>query len=150
MTTSTHPENAFSFPLSNLRLGEFDIGGVLYHASYFHIFEMAREALYKHLELPYADMVNSGAHLAVTESHMNFLAPIAYGVELEVYLWVESLKRASLEFHYEIFNSELAPVGVLHQAWTKHAFVQEEGGTFTVTALPEELIQAFRQFSIGD
>ena len=43
------PKNAFRLSAIEPRLGEFDLGGVLYHARYFHIYEDARERLLKEI-----------------------------------------------------------------------------------------------------
>ena len=75
------------------RLGEFDLGGVLYHANYFHLYEKAREAYLESLGLPYPSLVEKGFHLAVTNSEQEFSKPIYYGQELELKLEISERKQ---------------------------------------------------------
>jgi acyl-CoA thioester hydrolase len=134
----------FTTVLDEVRLGEFDLGGVLYHANYFHLYEVARERLLRAGGIPYSALVAEGAHLALTESHQRFLKPIFYGPPLTLSLWTSAVRRASCTFHYRIEcgGSEV------HHAWTKHAFVQKafiaaQGGgedfTFNLHPFPDKL-----------
>ena len=121
------PQSAFSLAVSP-SLGEFDLGGVLYHANYFHLYEQGREALLQQIDFSYSLLVKGGFHLAVVESHQNFIAPITYGQSITLNLWVSDLKKASLVFHYQLaicadHDAQNSAVKVIHQAWTRHALV---------------------------
>ena len=142
---SSPPANSFSHPIPHLRLGEFDLGGVLYHAHYYHLYEEIREAFLRAQGIPYSSLVAVSHHLAINEAHQNFLAPIFYGEALTTKLWTSDVKNSSFCFHYEISN----PGGPAHYGWTRHVFVKTAGG-FKVERLPEKLRDSLQSFSAAD
>ena len=135
------PPGSFEHRIPYLRLGEFDLGGVLYHAHYYHLYEEIREAFLRAEGLPYPSLVATSHHLAINESHQNFLAPIFYGEGLTGKLWTSEVKNSSFLFHYEISN----PRGRAHYGWTRHVFVRTANG-FTVERLPEKLRETLHRF----
>ncbi len=137
------PNNAFSRPEEHIRLGEFDLGGVLYHASYFHIYEEVREALLSSHSVPYHDLVAESGHLAVVESHQVFYAPVVYGNPVRTFLWTSNIKRSLVTFNYCICDSAGTP---LHSAWTKHAYIQTSEGGFKPGRLPEKLLKVLKEY----
>lgn len=147
---SAHPENSFRLSLPYLRLGEFDLGGVLYHSNYFHLYEMAREEFLRANGLPYPELVLQGYHLTVSESHQTFFSPVTYGPAVEVFLWLTALKRASVIVNYEICLHDVSDETVLHRAWTKHVMVRQHRGGFKVASFTEPLTEIFTKFAICD
>ncbi len=133
--SSSSSERTFRFTINNLRLGEFDLGGVLYHANYFHLYEMTREAFLESIKHPYTSLVSEGKHLAVVESHQVFSAPISYGEILELSLSVRELSKAAVTFDYEIAVNDK----IQHSAWTKHVHVAKVEGKFKVVPISESL-----------
>jgi len=125
----------FHYKIPNIRLGEFDLGGVLYHANYFHIYEAAREAFLIEIGIPYTSLVEKSQHLAIVESHQNFKQAVFYGTELDTDMWVSSIGKSSFVFNY----SFLSNFQTLHTAWTKHAFINNSSGGFKVQKLPDNL-----------
>jgi acyl-CoA thioester hydrolase len=130
----------FCFTPDPIRLGEFDLGGVLYHSNYFHIYEQSREALLRSQGLAYSELVTQGQHLAVVESHQRFHRPVEYGMEIQVTLFCDLLKRSSVRINYrwDTTHAEL-----IHEAWTRHAFVKIQDGKFNISAFPAQLSQIF-------
>lgn len=118
-------------------LREFDLGGVLYHANYFHLYEQTREAFLKQAGHPYPKLVEDGFHLAVSESHQEFIKPIYYGQEIKVFLTIDDLKKTSAVFYYEIIDTATAEL--LHEAWTKQVFVEKVDGGFKPRRFPASL-----------
>jgi len=117
------------------RFGEFDLGGVLYHANYFHLYEEAREKFLASGPVSYSALVGQDCHLAVTESEQKFLKPIRYGFKFDIELTVAELKRASFNFHYS-FKAE----GIeIHRGRTRMVFIKNESAGFSVSSLPAEL-----------
>ena len=137
------PAQAFIHDPGILRLGEFDIGGVLYHARYFHLFESAREALLASIDLPYASLVEQGCHLAIAESHQEFLQPITYGQAIKTALWTTDLKRSSVVFNYHLCDTTTG--ALLHRAWTRSVFVANTDNGFRPTRFLEPLASAFSE-----
>ena len=124
-----------TYNIPPISLAEFDIGGVLYHARYFHLYEQAREALLEELGSPYPELAKAGYHLAVTESSQKFMAPIFYGDKLRLELKLKNLRTHSLEFEYLIYKSDKC----LHHGYTKHAVVQKLEDGFKLSEIPKEL-----------
>lgn len=124
----------------SIQLSEFDIGGVLYHANYFHLYEQARESLFVELGFPYHQFVAKGQHMAIVESEQHFLKPITYGQTIEIGMRCQELRSVSLAFAYVIYadNDE-----IVHRACTRHAFVsKDELGVFKPSRIPKGLAQA--------
>lgn len=127
------------------RLGEFDLGGVLYHANYFHLYEETREALLRQIGLPYSKLVEDGFHLAVAESSQEFVKPIFYGQEVKVILSIQDITQASAIFYYEIIDTKTAEL--LHEAWTKQVFVEKVASGFKARRWPEKIAKALQALS---
>jgi YbgC/YbaW family acyl-CoA thioester hydrolase len=158
----SRPAHAYCRQVEPLRVGQFDMGGVLHHANYYHIFEAAKEALMAEHGYPYTELVENGHHLPLVEAHQHFLKPVNYGDPLRIYVWITELSRASVRFCYEIVTEKLLknsspgaegnpqPIPTtIHIAWTKHVFVLESGTGFKVSRIPERLMHVFELFSIG-
>ena len=139
------PSHAFLHEIPNIRLGEFDLGGVLYHANYFHLYEAAREAFLASAGVPYYSLVSNSQHLAIVETSQKFLAPVLYGARLELWLWLTDLKRASVTFNYELLAIESK--ATIHRATTTNVFVELRQGAFKVQPFSAELKQLFQRFS---
>lgn len=138
------PVNAFVLPAVEPRLGEFDIGGVLYHANYFHIYEEAREAMLRQIGVPYSALVNGGMHLVVVETHQEFRSPVRYGIPFTVTSWIELLRRSTVTIQYRFVDAAQKQI---HSAWTKHVAVQQSGETFDAARFPDELKRGFEGFT---
>ncbi len=134
----------FRYEAANIRFGEFDLGGVLYHGNYFHVYEMARESFLAAGPMSYATLVKLQCHLAVSESRQRFLKPIRYGDPFNVELSCASLKRASLDVQYRFYRGSEE----LHRGVTSLVFVQSDGADFSVQPLPAALREYFGQFEI--
>ncbi len=126
----------FSKIFNDIRLGEFDLGGVMYHRNYFNIYESIREDFFRSINIPYVTLVKKGYHLPLIESHQNFIKPIFYGEEIKVNLNLKDLKRSSFRFDYTFFNSKKT---LIHKAYTLHASIKEENNKFKLSSLPKEL-----------
>lgn len=144
-------KEAYSHLLTHLPLHAFDLGGVLYHANYFHLYEQAREAFLRDAGLPYPALVAESQFLAVRESHQDFRAPIYYGDELTLLLWFTDLRKASVQVHYSIHSRSKhahSEVNTLHYAWTKLVFVHKKDLKFAVSPFPEQLVKAFNPYCL--
>lgn len=142
---STRPENAYRLTVRP-QLAEFDLGGVLYHANYFHLYERAREGMLSDGGVSYPALVERHQHLAVTESGQEFLRPVSYGSELSIFAWCSAIKQASVIIWYEIEETSSVAV-VLHRAFTKHVLVETEGPEFGIKQFSPELRAIFQQHS---
>lgn len=138
------PLSAFSWVEDKLQLVDFDLGGVLYHAHYFRLYERVRERFLEHAGCPYPSLVEQHSHLAVTESHQRFLAPVRYGDVIQIKLWATELKRVSFVFHYEFELEEKC----IHQGSTKHAFITLQNGQLRPATLPTKLQAALADIAV--
>ncbi len=146
MTNNNISNNqVFKLKIPLIRLGEFDLGGVLYHSNYFHIYEQTREAFLEHNQYPYSLLVEKGCHLPVVESHQVFTKPVRYGMPLEIRMHCDLLKRSSLRLVYNWYSEDNI---LIHEAWTRHAFVQSKNGHFRVAPLTPELKAILNRYLI--
>ena len=143
MEPISHPKNSFLLGLDHIRFGEFDYGGVLYHANYFHLYELAREHFLISKGLPYSRLVAENKHMAIVESHQNFFSPIQYGVKYDLYLWATEIKRSTATLCYEIIDHNKNVL--IHRASTKLVFIAKTGGPFKVQAFPQEIVQWLKE-----
>jgi YbgC/YbaW family acyl-CoA thioester hydrolase len=127
----------FSHTLFPIRLGEFDPGGVLYHARYFHLLEEIREAFLRSHHLPYFDLMQEGFHLPLISAEQKFIAPVRYGMEVHGRLAIESVTKVRCCLFYELTDK----TNTLHLARTTLACVQEAGATLKPTPFPDTLLQ---------
>lgn len=142
------PTGSYLCHIPHIRLGEFDMGGVLYHAHYFHLFETARESFLRDHGLPYAEIVARERHLPLVESHQNFFAPIFYGQAIDVRLWIRQITRSSFTVVYRLYQSG-TPL-LLHEAWTTLVHVSMSGEYPKVFPLDEDLKALLTRYHFQD
>lgn len=137
-------EPCFCYPVGAIRFGEFDAGGVLYHANYFHVYEAARESFLESIGYPYPALAADRIHFPLVESHQNFLQPIRYGDNCQLDLRASQIKASSFRLDYDILvirnvgqNSQ--PPQLVHQAWTRLVYVKATEGIFRPQRLPDYL-----------
>ena len=140
------PSNAFVYPLPAISLEKFDIGGVLYHANYFHLLEQSREALLAKSGTPYPSLVKKNQHLAIVTSKQEFLAPITYGQAIDIAVWASEVRKTSCILHYVLITS--VDSATVHLASTKLVFVSIKDSVFKITKFPEKLKNALDGISI--
>ncbi len=129
-------EFIFSHALYPVRLGEFDAGGVLYHARYFHLLEETREAFLRSFNLPYSELMQEGIHLPLTHSEQKFISPVKYGMDITARLSVESLTKVRCTLFYELSHGSK----VLHLARTTLACVKLHESKLKPAPFPEKLL----------
>ena len=138
---------AFRYTINNLRVGESDLGGVLYHANYYHLYEQAREALLTGEKLPYHQLVSAGCHLAVAESGQKFLAPVYYGEALHIELSFREPTHVTVTAEYRISTERDHASACVHEGWTRLVFVKIQDGRFKASRFPEKLVEIFKKYS---
>ena len=75
------PKQAFTHQIDAPRLGEFDLGGVLYHANYFSLFEATREAFLRAHGMPYTQLIAERAETVALAARSGvFLYGISGGI----------------------------------------------------------------------
>jgi YbgC/YbaW family acyl-CoA thioester hydrolase len=129
----------FTHTIYPIRLGEFDPGGVLYHARYFHLLEEIREAFLISHQLPYSEITKEGYHLPITHSEQEFLFPIRYGETITGYLAIPQVRKTRIYLYYELHNE----MSCVHRASTTLACVKQDNTSFSPSRLPKNLAQIF-------
>ncbi len=142
---SWNGENLFVYQVPPLRLGLFDLGGVLHHANYLGVLEQTREAFLAACGLTYAELSASGGHLALSDSNQKFIRPIRFGQQVEVHLTAREIRRTRLVLDYVI--KDVSTQETLQTASTTLVFVQEKDGALKPGRLPEKLVKILSTIS---
>ena len=97
-------------------LFEVDMGQAVYHGNYFHLFELAREALLREIGFGYPELVARQLHLAVVEAHCHYRLPVRYADEIEIVTRVTQVRTRSVHFAQELYlqpDNRLATTAIL-------------------------------------
>ena len=116
--------------------GDTDQMGVVYYANYFRYFELSRSEYFRQRGGSYIDVEKRGLMLPVVDALCSYRAPARYDDMLVVKCTVTRLKRASIEFSYEVRKD--AEAAILCTGKTMHACINREGRP---TALPEDVVK---------
>ena len=98
----------FRHVIPPLVVGAFDLGGVLYHAKYLELLEMAREAFLTARGVSYRAMMDSGYHMVIVEAQQRFVSPIRYGQRIWVDMWASEMRRSTFVFDYKMYTQEMS------------------------------------------
>ncbi|MCC7015561.1 MAG: acyl-CoA thioesterase [Planctomycetes bacterium] len=85
-----------------VRYGETDQMGVVYHANYLVYMEEGRTRFMESLGLPYHELERRGFGLVVRKATLRFRAPARYADQLTVRTRIDKVGGASILFAYEI------------------------------------------------
>jgi acyl-CoA thioester hydrolase len=116
--------------------GDTDQMGVVYYANYFRYFELSRSEYFRARGGSYVDVEKRGLMLPVVEAACSYRAPAKYDDVLVVKAFVTRMKRASIEFSYEVRKDQ--DPAILCTGRTLHACINKEGRP---TALPEDVVK---------
>jgi acyl-CoA thioester hydrolase len=100
-----------------------DAMGILHHANYLHLLEMARVAWMDEHDEPYRRWIALGLHFAVTRVDVRYQRAVRFDDWIETRVWMEWVRGASLGMAYEL-SCEGERVA---RAQTEHAMVSSEG-----------------------
>ena len=118
-----------------VRYAETDNMGYVYHAKYLEYFEMGRTEYIRKRGKSYSDIEKEGFLLPVLEVWTKYKKPARYDDLLTIETEIESVGKASMEFHYSVRNSDGE---CLAEGKTKHAFINRDG---KIVQFPEEIRQ---------
>ncbi len=120
-----------------VRYGETDQMGVVYHANYLVYMEEGRTKLMESLGLPYAELERLGWGLVVRKAALRFRAPARYAEQLVVRTRIERVGAASVNFEYEVARDSDSVK--LAEGSTELACVDLKQAARPVCMLPDEL-----------
>jgi acyl-CoA thioester hydrolase len=89
-----------------VRYNETDQMGIVHHSNYLKFFEYARIEWLEKLKMPYQEIERNKIILPVVNSELKFLKPLVFGDSFKVEVHCSKKPTSSIEFSYEIFNSE--------------------------------------------
>lgn len=87
---------------ATVRYSETDQMGICHHANFLLFLEDARTAMMRERSVPYGELEKSGIGLPVRSVQVRYKAPALYEDQLDVHVWVERMRSASVTFGYEI------------------------------------------------
>ncbi len=100
--TTSMGGRAFRYKVAPLVVGAFDLGGVLYHAKYLELLELAREAFLVAHGCSYRVMMDLGYHIVIVEAHQSFHASLRYGQLATIDTWASEIRRSTFVLQYEM------------------------------------------------
>lgn len=107
-----------------VRYGETDQMGIVYHGNYPAYFEVARIQFFNHIGISYKSLEENGIILPVTDLNIKFLKPALFDDILSVNVSLREIpKSARIIFDYEIYNES---GNLLTTGSTNLAFVSKE------------------------
>ncbi|WP_108306370.1 acyl-CoA thioesterase [Metalysinibacillus jejuensis] len=107
-----------------VRYGETDQMGVVYHANYIIYMEVGRVQLMKDLGFVYADLEDIGYVSPVMDLQVSYKAALRYGQTVTVRTWIEKHERVRTTYGYEILHEDGT---VAATATSVHALVTKDG-----------------------
>ncbi len=87
---------------ATVRYSETDQMGVCHHANFLLYLEDARTAMMASRSVPYGELEKSGVGLPVRQVQVRYKSPAFYEDRLEVEVWIERMRSASVTFGYEV------------------------------------------------
>jgi acyl-CoA thioester hydrolase len=123
-----------------VRYGDTDQMGHAYYANYLYWFEQARGAWCRDRGFTYKSLEEQGIFLPVVEAHVRYRGEVKYDDWIEVRIWLEEVRRASIRFAYEIVN-ETSGKSVT-EGYTWHVVM---GGQRKAMSIPPEMEELLRR-----
>lgn len=106
-----------------VRYEETDKMGIVYHANYFHWFEVARIQLLDEIGMPYKSLEQKGFFLPVLDCDATFKKPAHFDDRLTVLADASFQSLLRLKIKYQVFRGPEK----LASGSTTHAFVDDQG-----------------------
>jgi len=136
---------SFFFPF-RVRYSEIDGQMVVFNAHYLTYFDTAITEYFRAMDFDYlGDVEKTGNDMHTVKTVVEYMAPLKFDDELEVYVRTGRIGRSSLSFALEIHlkgKDEALASGEVVWVYTN----QE---THKSTALPEDLIKLLTEFDKG-
>lgn len=110
---------------------ETDAMGIVHHSNYLRFFENARVVWLETHDKSYPEWIEMGLHFAVTHAELDYRQPARFDDILEVTVWLEWVRGASLAMAYTISCRSI----LLVTGRTEHASINGDG---KVRRIPKE------------
>lgn len=131
----------YHFPL-RVRFAETDMQGIVFNGNYLTYVDTAATEYFRHLDLPYQEMVKSGFDFVLAHISCDFHGAAYFDDLLEVHTRVTELRTRSFVVEYAIHRQgEAEPLFT-----ATSVYVGIDPSTKRPTPLPERLRQILRTF----
>ncbi len=117
-----------------VRYGETDQMGHAYYSNYLLWFEQARGAWCRDRAFTYKSWEEQGIYLPVVEVHVRYRGEVKYDDWIRIQVRVTEVKRAAIQFSYEILNESTGKITT--EGYTWHVFM---GTKRTSISIPESI-----------
>jgi acyl-CoA thioester hydrolase len=121
-----------------VRYGETDQMGHAYYANYLFWFEQARGGLCRARGFTYKQLEEEGIYLPVVEVNIRYKGEVKYDDWIQVKVWVQEIRRAAIQFAYEVTNESTGKVCT--EGFTWHVFMGSARKAITCPAHVRELL----------
>lgn len=115
-----------------VRFGETDMMGLVYHPNYLHWMEMGRIDYLKHCGVTLNELMEHGILFPITEISSQYKNSLTYGDSYEVQTTMSGFNKAKMEYTYKIIRLRDGAVAV--EGYTRNLFTDTEG---KIKRLPE-------------
>ncbi|MBL8068470.1 MAG: acyl-CoA thioesterase [Armatimonadetes bacterium] len=122
-----------------VRYGETDMMGHAYYGNYMLYFEQARAAWCRERGFSYLEMEQSGFKLPVVEVWAKYRGEVKYDDVIAVAIWVGEVRRAAIQFLYEITNESTGKV--VTEGYTWQVCVDQSMKAATIPPFFRELVE---------
>lgn len=126
-----------------VRYGETDQMGHAYYANYLLWFEQARGAWCRDRGFTYKELESMGFFLPVVEVHVKYRGEIKYDDLVVIRVWLNEVRRASMQFCYEIVDTETGKITTDGYTW--HVLMGTER---KAVSIPKEVLTMLERFPI--
>jgi 4-hydroxybenzoyl-CoA thioesterase len=127
------------------RWGDVDAAGIVFYPRFFEWYDLATEALFDSLGLPWPELFPAQGIVGVpiVESGSRFVSPVRYGDTLDIRAVVAWVKAKTFRMEHELsIDGRRCASGFEVRAWVKRP--PTPGGRLEALAIPEAIARRLR------
>jgi 4-hydroxybenzoyl-CoA thioesterase len=127
------------------RWGDVDAAGIVFYPRFFEWYDLATEALFDSLGLPWPELFPAQGIVGVpiVESGSRFVSPVHYGDTLDIRAVVAWVKAKTFRMEHELsIDGRRCATGFEVRAWVKRPATP--GGRLEALAIPEAIARRLR------
>lgn len=127
------------------RWGDVDAAGIVFYPRFFEWYDLATEALFDSLGLPWPELFAAQGIVGVpiVESGSRFVSPVRYGDTLDIRAVVAWVKAKTFRMEHELsIDGRRCASGFEVRAWVKRPATP--GGRLEALAIPEAIARRLR------
>lgn len=128
-----------------VRFGETDMMGLVYHPNYLHWMEMGRIAYLAQCGVTLNGLMEDGIHFPIMEVSAQYKNSMTYGDAYEVQTTMSEFNKIKMEFSYKIIRLRDGAVAV--EGYTRNVFTDSKG---KVKRLPDIWFNKINNVFVGE